>query len=210
MDMADRELHFYSEGIRLAATLSTPDGDCAASRPAVVLCHGFGGIRQLALPGMAAPLVAAGFAVLRFDYRGFGESDGPRWRLIPDEQVRDIRSAVTFLETVPEVDAARIGIYGTSFGGANALVAAATDPRVRSVAVQVAVADGAAEGAEGGADTVPLEERVFDWSLEDKDDSEIYFAPERGNVVFASAADGWAFRCAELSERAALREPGCR
>jgi len=55
-------------------------------------------------------------------------------------------------------------------------------------------ADAAAEGAEGGADNVPLEERVFDWSLEDKDDSEIYFAPERGNVVFASAADGWAFR----------------
>lgn len=73
-----------------------------------------------------------------------------------------------------------------------------------------AVADGAAEGVECGADTVPLEERVFDWSLEDKDDSEIYFAPERGNVVFASAADGWAFRCAEPSERAALREPGCR
>ena len=58
----------------------------------------------------------------------------------------------------------------------------------------------AADGEEGAGDAaadgdVPLEERVFDWSLEDKDDSEIYFAPERGNVVFASAVDGWAFRC---------------
>ena len=55
-------------------------------------------------------------------------------------------------------------------------------------------ADEDAAAADAGAAEVPLDERVFDWSLEDKDDSEIYFAPEKGNVVFASAADGWAFR----------------
>lgn len=51
----------------------------------------------------------------------------------------------------------------------------------------------AATGAAEGDNATPLEERVFDWNLEDKDDSQIYFAPERGNVVFASAMDGWAF-----------------
>jgi len=47
---------------------------------------------------------------------------------------------------------------------------------------------------------VPLEERVFDWNLEDKDDSEIYFLPERGNVVFASAIDGWAFSLDQFAQ----------
>lgn len=39
------------------------------------------------------------------------------------------------------------------------------------------------------------EEEFFDWStgLEDADDSELYFSPDAGNVVFASAVDGWAF-----------------
>ena len=63
----------------------------------------------------------------------------------------------------------------------------------------LASSDAADVDVDGAADAdadahLPLEERVFDWSLEDKDDSEIYFAPERGNVVFASAMDGWAFR----------------
>ena len=40
------------------------------------------------------------------------------------------------------------------------------------------------------------EEQVYDWSdgLEDTDDSHIYFSPDQGNVVFASALDGWGFR----------------
>lgn len=37
-------------------------------------------------------------------------------------------------------------------------------------------------------------QQTFDWSMEERDDSDIYFDPARGNVVFASAIDGWAFR----------------
>lgn len=36
--------------------------------------------------------------------------------------------------------------------------------------------------------------KIYDWSMEEHDDSDIYFDPARGNVVFASAVDGWAFR----------------
>lgn len=36
--------------------------------------------------------------------------------------------------------------------------------------------------------------KVYDWSVEDRDDSDIYFDPARGNVIFSSAVDGWAFR----------------
>lgn len=40
------------------------------------------------------------------------------------------------------------------------------------------------------------EAQVYDWSagLEDVDDSHLYFSPDQGNVVFASAIDGWGFR----------------
>lgn len=45
---------------------------------------------------------------------------------------------------------------------------------------------------------VVSDEHVFDWSsgLEEVDDSSLYFSPDQGNVVFASAVDGWGFRYA--------------
>lgn len=140
--MTDNEVCFYSDGLRLVGNLHLPEPSGEKGAPVVVLCHGLGGIKDLVLPDIASPLVEAGFAVLRFDYRGFGSSEGKRWRLIPMEQVDDIRSAVTFISTVPEVDSTRIGVYGTSFGGGNAVVAAALDERIRCVVSQVAVADG--------------------------------------------------------------------
>lgn len=41
--------------------------------------------------------------------------------------------------------------------------------------------------------------KVYDWSVEDRDDSDIYFDPARGNVIFASAVDGWAFRVQQFA-----------
>ena len=40
-----------------------------------------------------------------------------------------------------------------------------------------------------------VEKTVYDWStgLEDEDDSHLYFSPDQGNVIFASAVDGWGF-----------------
>jgi pimeloyl-ACP methyl ester carboxylesterase len=78
---------------------------------------------------------------LTFDYRGFGESAGPRNRLRPLEQVADIRAGCDFLRTLPTVDPDRIGIYGTSFGGGLAIAAAAGDPRARAAVCAVGIAD---------------------------------------------------------------------
>lgn len=131
---------FYSGGNAIAATLHLPEG--AARCPAVVLCNGFGGIKDLVLPDIADFLAARGIAVLRFDHRGFGASAGPKWHLIPMEQVEDIRNALTWLEADPRIDSQRMGLYGTSFGGANAIVTAALDPRVKVVATCVSVGNG--------------------------------------------------------------------
>jgi dipeptidyl aminopeptidase/acylaminoacyl peptidase len=144
--MEKRPVQFYSDGIALAGDLYVPDlaADASAARPAIILCHGFGAIKEVALPNLAAPLVEGGYVVLGFDHRGFGLSGGVRWRLIPMEQVRDIRDGITFLQNLPEVDANRIGAYGISFGGSNAVTAAGTDERLKCIVSQTPVSDGRA------------------------------------------------------------------
>lgn len=77
-----------------------------------------------------------------FDYRGFGESEGPRWRLIPTEQVHDARAALTFLADLPQVDPERLAVIGLSLGGSIAVAASAFDRRVGAVIAIEAMGDG--------------------------------------------------------------------
>ena len=141
--MAVEEVRFWSHGAALAGTLKLPDTG-AAPFPAVVQGPGWLGLRGAKLyhPYHEA-LLGAGFAVLVFDYRGFGDSDGDASYLDPMTQVEDLRSAVTFLETRGEVDRARIGVFGSGgTGGGNAVYAAALDPRVKAAVAQVPISDG--------------------------------------------------------------------
>ncbi len=141
--MMKQEIVFYSENCKIAGDLYLPDSLGEGCRlPAVVLCHGFSGIREILLPPYADFFSQNGFAACVFDYRGFGDSEGERGRLVPAEQVVDIRNAITFLETLPQVDPARIGLWGTSFGGANAIYAAAIDTRVKCLSVQITFGSG--------------------------------------------------------------------
>ena len=141
--MEKRTVKFYSEGVRLEGDLYLPPGlKTGECRPGIVLCHGFTGLRALILGDYAKAFVDAGFVALTFDYRGFGGSEGEKWRLIPLEQIDDIRNAISFFEAQPQVDPERIGLWGTSFGGANAPYAAALDSRVKAVVGQVGFGDG--------------------------------------------------------------------
>jgi uncharacterized protein len=120
------DVKFYSDNIPLAGTFYIKDG-ASGRAPGIVLAHGFAGARY---PKMAAHLADLGYGVLAFDFRGYGLSGGERGRVIPDEQVVDIRSAVTWLANRPEIDPARIGVVGSSLGGSIAIIAAAEDDRV--------------------------------------------------------------------------------
>ena len=134
---------FYSEGSKIAAHLYLPNAfDAAKKYPSVVLCHGFAGIKEALVPPYAEGFAKNGFIVLAFDYRGFGESEGEPGSLIPDNQVTDIRNAITYISSLANVDQAKIGLWGSSFGGANAVEAAALDGRVRAVVAQLTFADG--------------------------------------------------------------------
>jgi len=134
----ERWVSFFSEGARLIGNLFLPaDLQPGEQRPGIVLCHGFTGVRQLTLPEYARRFAEAGFMALIFDYRGFGDSEGSKWRLLPLEQVDDIRNALTWLATQPEVDPHRLGLWGTSFGGAHVPYVAGIDTRVKAAVAQV-------------------------------------------------------------------------
>ncbi|WP_428945324.1 UilS family quorum-quenching N-acyl-homoserine lactonase [Pantoea sp. FN060301] len=138
--MTEISTHTLSDGIAL--TLRRPSG--ATSSPVIILCHGFCGIREILLPDFADAFTRAGFATLTFDYRGFGDSEGERGRLLPAMQIDDILSVVHWARAQPGLDALRIGLWGTSFGGCHVFAAAAKDPGIKCIVSQLAFADGEA------------------------------------------------------------------
>ena len=138
-----KAVSFYSEGVRLVGDVYYP-ADLAPSdrRAGIVLCHGYTGVKDLYLPDNARVLTEAGYVVMTFDYKGWGDSEGARNRLAPYSRVADVQAALTFLGSLPEVDADRLGIYGTSYGGATVVWTGAVDPRVQCVVSVVGIGHG--------------------------------------------------------------------
>jgi fermentation-respiration switch protein FrsA (DUF1100 family) len=133
-------LFFKSNGSKVACHLYVSQK--LKKAPGIVMCHGFAGVKELLLPNFAERFSSQGYSVLTFDYRGFGQSEGEAGRLIPALQIEDILNALLFMRSRPEVDPDRIGLWGTSFGGANAIYAAAQDRNVRCLSVQLTFGDG--------------------------------------------------------------------
>lgn len=149
-----RDVVFESAGARCAAWLYLPAG--APPFPCVVMGHGFGGTRDAGLPAFAERFAAAGLAALVFDYRHFGASEGePRQLALVPRQLEDWRAALALARSLPEVDAARVALWGTSFSGGHVLRVAADDGRVAAVVSQVPFCDGRA-GAASPRSLLPL------------------------------------------------------
>ncbi|GAB2662206.1 alpha/beta hydrolase [Nocardia goodfellowii] len=142
--MRTETVSFRSEGSTVEGDIYLPD-DPGIRLPhaAVVLAQGFTGTRTVLVPAYAAQFAHAGVAALTFDYRGFGGSDGERHRLLPAEQIDDIRNAITYMTTRPDIDGNRIALWGTSFGAAHAMYVGGVDTRVRAVVAQAGFGDGA-------------------------------------------------------------------
>ncbi|WP_256966733.1 alpha/beta hydrolase [Streptomyces caniscabiei] len=143
MTMTERiDVEFTADGgVTLRGWLYLPEA--AGPRPAITMAHGFGGNREMGLDPYARKFADAGFVVLVHDHRTFGASDGvPRNDVDPWRQIADWRRAISFLEARPEVDADRIGVWGTSFAGGHAIVLGATDVRITCVVSQVPTISG--------------------------------------------------------------------
>ena len=138
------DIHFWSNDLKIAAYFYTPKdwhpGD--PPRPAVVVLHGYTGMKDVY--GMDVPqrLWEEGYFVLSYDYPGFGVSEGGRGRHRPLEQAQATYDAVTWLTTVDGVDPERIAYYGSSWGGANAIWCGAFDERVKVIVSAVMVSEG--------------------------------------------------------------------
>ncbi len=133
------DIHFMSCGLKCAGLLYVPDGSRAGQKlPAIVMAHGFSGVKEAYLPRFAEQFVSAGFVTLIFDYRYLGASEGePRSQIIWYEQIEDYRNAITWISEQPHVDPHRIGVWGTSYSGAHVLHVGAYDNRVKTVVSQV-------------------------------------------------------------------------
>jgi uncharacterized protein len=132
-----QDIEFDAGGTRLRGWLYLPAlraQPCAA----VVMAHGLSGVKEQGLDEYAEVFSSAGLAVLVYDNRNLGASDGePRCEIDPVAQRRDYSHAITWLCGRSEIDPGRIGIWGTSYTGGLVIVAAALDRRVRCVVSQV-------------------------------------------------------------------------
>jgi uncharacterized protein len=131
--MRSERVTFESEGEPIVGMLYVPDGGSAHA--ALVLDGPLTSVKEQATGNHARALAAHGFVTLAFDHRFFGESGGrPRQYESPPKKIEDIRSALGFLATRPEVDAARLGVVGVCAGAGYAAGAVAVDDRVRAFA----------------------------------------------------------------------------
>ncbi|WP_165979467.1 alpha/beta hydrolase [Paraburkholderia guartelaensis] len=188
------DIAFPGEGdVTLRGWLYVPSGE--GVHPAISMCHGFAAVKEHRLDRFATAFAEAGFVVLVHDHRNFGSSDGtPRHDIDPWAQIADWRRAISFLETRPEVDASRIGIWGSSFSGGHALVLAATDRRVKCVVSQVPTISGFEQTRRRVS---PDAMQAFLASLTDDLRDQHRGAPPRAQAIAS----------ADLSEPAAYRAP---
>src|SRR5271155_2721050 len=133
--MNEQVVTFQSAALRLHGVLGVPEGlNLAERRAAFLVLHGFGSNSES--PTAIAPakvLGEFGYVTLRFDMRGCGRSEGEFGRVICLEQVEDTGNALDFLSRHPAVDPDRIAVIGSSFGGAVAVYAGGTNPRIAAV-----------------------------------------------------------------------------
>lgn len=133
--MITKPMYFYSNCYRLAAALYLPDDYKEGEKlPCIIPNSGYIGLNAIYPALFARALTKRGYACFGFDYRGFLQNEGPAGVCKLDEQVEDIRNAVTFAGTLPEVDADRIGLLGWAMAAGLSFREAQLDKRVKAVA----------------------------------------------------------------------------
>lgn len=135
-----KQVQFTSAGLTLIGALYYPANFQSGQKyPAIVVSGSWTTVKEQMAGLYAEKLAQAGFITLAFDFRNFGESEGePRCYENPAMKVVDIQNAVTYLDSLSEVESERIGAFGVCAGAGYTLVAAAQDRRIRSVVTTAA------------------------------------------------------------------------
>lgn len=129
---------FLSKGVTCAVTVYRPTAAAGEATPVIVMGHGFGAVRALRLPAYAERFAAAGYIVVTFDYRGFGDSAGsPRQVLDVAMQHQDWKAALAFARSLDGVDPSKVVAWGTSFGGGHVISLAGNGEPLAAIIAQV-------------------------------------------------------------------------
>ena len=131
---------FPSQGENVCGMLHLPEGTPTAG---VVMCHGFTGSKSEAhrlFVTTARDFCAHGLAVLRFDFRGSGDSAGEFRDMTIAREIEDAQAAFAFLAARPEVEPSRLGLLGLSMGGCVAACLAGREPGVKALVLWAATA----------------------------------------------------------------------
>lgn len=134
---------FVSEGDTCSAMLHIAAGSEGKARPGILMVGGWGSVQQALTHSFVSRFVAAGYAVMEFDFPGWGLSGGwPRQDINPWRRVRAANDALAHLKSQPQVEAHRILVWGTSFGGGHVVDLAAEHPDLQGAIIQVPMLDG--------------------------------------------------------------------
>ena len=160
-DVDHEVITIWSEGVRLAGDLYKPkDLKANEKLPGILLVAGWGGSKENLKRNYAPKFAARGFVVLAFDYKSWGQSDGPlipidslaqteeaievdlsaihiRKVVNPYSMLADVRASLNYLSGEAQVMPDNLGVWGTSFGGALSLVIAASDDRIKAYVDQM-------------------------------------------------------------------------
>ena len=160
-DVDHQEVIVRSQGVRLAADIYKPKGLTADKKlPGILLVPGWGGSKENLKNNYGPHFAELGFIVLAFDYKSWGQSDGPivptealsyseeaakldinvthiRKVVDPFSMLADVRAALHYLGGEPQVMPNNLGIWGTSLGGGLAMVMTASDERIKVLVDQM-------------------------------------------------------------------------
>jgi dipeptidyl aminopeptidase/acylaminoacyl peptidase len=160
-DVVHQEVTIWSQGVRLAADVYKPKGLTPTQKlPGILLVPGWGGSKENLKNNYGPHFAELGFIVLAFDYKSWGQSDGPivptealsqsqeaakldinvthiRKVVEPFSMLADVRAALHYLGGEPQVMPNNLGIWGTSLGGGLAMVMAASDDRIKVLVDQM-------------------------------------------------------------------------
>ncbi|MEK4174507.1 alpha/beta fold hydrolase [Aeribacillus pallidus] len=143
VNFMEKMYYIPSQQASLAATLHIPNAPSKNEKfPVVVICHGFVGSRigvNRLFVKAANHFASLGFAVLRFDYEGCGESSGIYGTYGLDRFIEQTIHVIDFVEKLPFIDKHELYLLGHSLGGAVATLTAVRDDRVKNLAIWGAV-----------------------------------------------------------------------
>lgn len=131
------KINFTSKGLVIAGHLYRPDNISVEQKtPGIVMAGPMTSVKEETLPNYAEPLADAGYTVLTFDNRNFGESEGmPRQHLNTQEQVDDLKNAISYMLTRHDIEHTQLGLCCVCMGAGYGLEIAAFDRRVNAVAL---------------------------------------------------------------------------